>query len=112
MEDFDTRKLQDSMSSLQRSVNSLKVSSLLAANIEDLPSALRQLDACLQKSNENIVELKDSLKYVLERESLLRNDYEVLVQRYEFLKMFYTHKHTHTLTFYNKRVERAGKCWI
>jgi chromosome segregation ATPase len=107
MEDFDTRKLQDSMSSLQRSVNSLKVSSLLAANIEDLPSALRQLDACLQKSNENIVELKDSLKYVLERESLLRNDYEVLVQRYEFLKMFYTHKHTNTLTFYNKKVEKA-----
>ena len=83
---------EESGSFLQSSIGRLHNSSIFNQNIEDLPYALKQLDECLHKSNENIFELKESLKFVLERESTLQHEYNILYQRYEFNKHLYMNK--------------------
>jgi chromosome segregation ATPase len=69
---------EESLKYLQKSLTELPVSQL---KVEDLPHILRQLDLCLQKSNDNVMELKDSLKFVLDREASLKEDYDSLVAK-------------------------------
>ena len=84
--------LEESSNFLQNSLSQLHNSALFPQNLEDIPYALKQLDECLQKSNQNIFELKESLKFVLERESNLQYSYDILYQRYEFTKHLYSNK--------------------
>lgn len=50
--------------------------------VEDLPDIMRQLDLCLQKSNDNVTQLKDSLKFVLDREASLQADFDALTEQF------------------------------
>lgn len=69
----------DSLKFLRESLTELPVSQL---KVEDLPDILRQLDLCLQKSNENVTELRDSLKFVLDREASLKDNFDVLTDEF------------------------------
>lgn len=101
-------KLEESLYILQTS--QFKNSGIFPQNIEDLPYALKQLDDCLQKSNENLSELKESLKFVLERESGLRAEHEVLYQRHQFLKALYANKETHLRVNYANKLYKMQEC--
>lgn len=104
MEDF----YQDD--SLQNSLSHLHNSSIFTQNIEDLPYALKQLDECLHKSNQNIFELKESLKFVLERESTLQHEFNVLYQRNEFNKHLYAGKVMMVTRNYAGRIGALQDC--
>jgi Kinesin motor domain len=94
---MEENTFEESGNYLQSSLNMLHNSGMFGQNVEDLPFALKQLDECLHKSNQNIFELKETLKFVLERESNLQNDFNVLSQRFEFNKHLYSNKE-HQLT--------------
>ena len=84
--------MEETSSFLQSSISQLHNSTLFTQNIEDLPYAIKQLDECLHKSNQNIFELKESLKFVLSRESRLQDEFNILQQRFEFTKHLYSNK--------------------
>ncbi|CAG9316114.1 unnamed protein product [Blepharisma stoltei] len=110
MEDSTHNKLEESLFILQSSMSQFKNSGIFPQNIEDLPSALKQLDECLQKSNENLIELKESLKFVLERESALRAEHEVLYQRHQFMKALYANKEIHLTHTYSLKLQKSQEC--
>lgn len=81
----------DESAYLQSSLGHLQSSGIFSSN-ESLPNTIKVLEDCLIKSNQNIYELKESLKLVLTRENSLQTDYNTLSQRYEFTKHLYKNK--------------------
>jgi hypothetical protein len=74
-------KNRESHSSLNES---LRVSQMLTmGNTDDLPLALKLLDESLQKSNSNVMEMKENLLYVLKREKDLESAYDSLEEKYK-----------------------------
>lgn len=98
---------EDSFFELQNTLSQLKssTSSYTQQNLAALPETLHQLDQCLRKSNSNIIQLKESLKLVLEREAGLQNQYNILVSRYNYSETLAKGKLDHWISRYSLEIE-------
>lgn len=93
----------DESSFLQSSVNNLQNSGIFIQS-DSLPKHVRVLEECLLKSNQNIFELKESLKLVLDRENSLQNEFNILMQRYEFIQHLTKNKEICLIQHFSKKV--------
>ena len=73
-------------------------------SLENLPLALRELETCLEQSNRNVGELKESLRYVLERESALQAEHQTLLSRHECMQRLWAAKEQALLAIQTKRL--------
>jgi hypothetical protein len=96
----------DESSFLQNSVSHLQSSGIFIQS-DSLPNHVRVLEDCLLKSNQNIFELKESLKLVLDRENSLQNDFNVLMQRYEFTKHLYKNKELSLVQHFSMKSQKS-----
>lgn len=105
MYNMDDTTFEESGNFTQRRKEKLN-SEMFGQNIEDLPYTLKVMDECLQKSNQNIFELKESLKFVLEREGQLQYEFDILQQRYEFTKRLYSGKCIQLTNSYGQKLNK------
>lgn len=73
---------------------------------ENFEFPLQDLESALKSSNKNILELKDCLKRVLSREDKLMQDYQILQQRFQFMRSFYTNRQHNSYAYFYQNTQQ------